>query len=87
MYKVIDINTFGTYALKKVYLPDEQAKRSIENEVSIWKKLGEHENIVKFVDASMIKENGGTHALILCELCTQGTIFDLLQKYNGQLSE
>ena len=49
--------------------------------------LGEHENIVKFVDAGYIKENDNLYMLILCELCTQGTLFDLLQKYNGKLTE
>ncbi|CDW82759.1 UNKNOWN [Stylonychia lemnae] len=44
------------------------------------KLMGEHENIVKFVDANVLKENDGTYILILSELCSQGTLFDLLQK-------
>jgi len=87
VYKVTDVNTFATFALKKIAVTSNEHRVNVENEIKIWKKLGDHENIVKFVDASVIKDNNGTYVLILCELCTQGTLFDLLQKFNGKLSE
>jgi len=39
------------------------------------------------VDASITEERGTPCMLVLCELCPEGTLFDLLQKYNGKLSE
>ena len=55
----------------------------IKNECQIWKSLSSHPNIVTFVDA---KQNGDS-INILSELCTDGTLLDLLEKYNGKLSE
>eukprot|EP00347_Sterkiella_histriomuscorum_P002274 403368786 len=72
VYQVSDVNTYAQYALKKL---------------AITRQLGEHENIVRFIDASMIKDGTGSYIMILSELCTQGTLFDVLTKYDGKLSE
>jgi serine/threonine protein kinase len=55
----------------------------IKNECTIWKELSGHPNIVTFVDA----KQSGDSINILSELCRDGTLLDLLEKYNGKLSE
>ena len=59
----------------------------IKNEVAVWKKVSEsgHANIVRFIDAKQDPSNNNIN--ILSELCTGGTLLDLLEKYNGKLSE
>jgi serine/threonine protein kinase len=42
---------------------------------------------VKLIEASYCKEGDSLYMNILCELCESGTLFDLLAKYNGKLSE
>ena len=43
--------------------------------------------MVEFTDAQQVKSNEGGVIYILCELCSGGTILDLLEKYNGKLTE
>jgi serine/threonine protein kinase len=59
----------------------------IKSEVDVWKTLSQKNspNIVKFHEAHMDRENNC--ALILSELCSGGTLFDLLEKYNGKMTE
>lgn len=42
---------------------------------------------MKLIDAAYTKEGDSLYMNILCELCEQGTLFDLLAKYDGKLSE
>ena len=43
--------------------------------------------MVKMVAAQKVEEKGNQVFLILSEFCAEGTLFDLLNKYQGQLSE
>lgn len=49
--------------------------------------MSDSENIVKIIDSQYLKENDSLYMMVLCELCEEGTLFDLLSKYNGKLSE
>jgi len=53
----------------------------------LWKRVSEsnHPNIVTFVDAKHDAPNNCIN--IVSELCAGGTLLDLLEKYNGKLSE
>ena len=53
----------------------------------MWRQINDNENIVKLVDSQYHKEGGSLYMMILCELCENGTLFDLISKYNGKLSE
>jgi serine/threonine protein kinase len=55
----------------------------ITNEVNIWKQLSGHDNIVTLHAAGMNNQQVN----IVNELCTEGTLFDLLVKYGGTLKE
>ena len=74
-------------ALKKIYLGDSSNKKAIDNEISHWRRLGSHPNVVQFFASDMITEGGAQHCLILCELCTGGHLLDLLEKNGGVLKE
>ena len=50
-------------------------------------QLGDHPNIVKYYAHTLINENECHTMLILCELCTGGTLIDLLERYNYKLAE
>ena len=49
----------------------------------IWKQISSHKNIISIFNV----EQQNDCVLIICELCTGGTLFDLIMKYNGKLSE
>ena len=83
VYQVSDSNTGQQYALKKVVLHNKETLKIIKNECTIWKEVSNHTNIVTFVDA----KQQGDSIHILSELCSDGTLLDLLEKYNGKLSE
>jgi serine/threonine protein kinase len=51
------------------------------------KKLGNHTNIVKFIDVARIVEEGTPHYMVLSELCSNGHLIDLLDKFKGKLNE
>lgn len=59
----------------------------IKNEIKLWSNLSKsgHANIISFFDA---KHNPNENCInILNELCSGGTLLDLLEKYNGKLTE
>lgn len=87
VYKVRDASSGEEFALKKVNISNGETLRVIKNEIKIWKECSStnHPNIVKFVDASQDRENNCIY--ILSELCSGGTLFDILEKYDGKMSE
>ena len=69
--------------MKKMNIQSREVMKVIQNEIKTWKQINGNANIVRFVDA---KQQGET-VYILSELCSGGTILDLLEKYDGKLSE
>lgn len=59
----------------------------MRNEVKIWKAINNHPNIVTFIDAAIHKTSEGSYLYILSEYCDEGHLLDLLESYNGVLSE
>lgn len=53
----------------------------------MWSTLSKsgHPNIIKFIDAKQDVNNNCIN--ILNELCSGGTLLDLLEKYDGKLTE
>lgn len=85
MNKVTDELSGEEFALKKVIIQNKSLSPLIQEEVKIWKRVNGHSNIVRFVDVQ--HDVQANCVFILSELCTGGTLFDLLLKYNGKLSE
>lgn len=86
VYKAIDLATNKEYAVKKSLCQSPELLEMAEQEINIMKSLPIHDNIVQYYD-SIIKNQSGTQvAMIVMELCTGGTLVNLLEKYNGVLS-
>ena len=59
----------------------------MRKEVQIWRTINNHPNIVTFVDAAIHKTSEGSYLYILSEYCDEGHLLNLLETYNGCLSE
>ncbi|CDW85463.1 protein kinase domain containing protein [Stylonychia lemnae] len=89
VYRVHELNDPSKkYALKQIRILDGKLQKMVKSEVELWRKLGTHQNIVRFIESQQTKNPDGTSdMLILCELCTGGTIIDFVEKRNQVLSE
>lgn len=70
-------------------MKDKETEKTMKNEVKIWRELHDHPNIVKFIDAALIKseDDNSKYIYILSEYCPDGHLLDLLEKYKGRLNE
>lgn len=85
-----DLATNREYALKRMFAGDEEASRSILQEVSVLKKLSGHPNVIDFIAAASIEKGQSGHGkseyLLLTELCPGGPLVDILQQRSTHLS-
>ncbi|XP_059472431.1 cyclin-G-associated kinase isoform X2 [Neocloeon triangulifer] len=82
-----DMNTGKEYALKRMMAADEEANRNIAQEISILKKLNGHANVIQFMIAHQIEKSRTSHGMteyqIVTELCTGGSLIDVLNVRAG----
>ena len=53
--------------------------------MQIWRQVNGHENIVNVLEAQVKQTSNGVHQVsIVSELCTEGTLFDLIVKFGGK---
>ena len=57
-----------------------------EREVEIWREIGKHANIVSFIQAE-IKPEPQPEVMIVNELCTGGTLYQLIASQKTPLNE
>lgn len=85
-----DLSTNKEYALKRMFAADEEASKSILQEVSVLKKLTGHPNVIDFIAAAAIEKSQSGHSkseyLLLTELCPGGPLVDILQQRTTPLS-
>jgi AP2-associated kinase len=62
---------------------DKDQLINIKNEIENWKRINNHNNIVKLIEY----EINDTCVYILMELCTEGTLLDLINNRTGAMSE
>ncbi|PAV73491.1 hypothetical protein WR25_26656 isoform B [Diploscapter pachys] len=68
------------FAIKRQLASDEQMKMAVIQEIRIMKELSGHPSIIRFVQAAQMKgERGGTEFMIVMELCTGGSVADLIK--------
>lgn len=53
----------------------------IQNEVKLWKQINNHRNIITIHGVEQAHDS----VMILADLCTGGTLFDLIMKYDGKM--
>lgn len=82
-----DISTGKEYALKRLLAADEARKRNVIQEINILKKLTGHSNIIQYLSTSVLEKNqtshGQTEYLLVTELCSGGSLVDILKSLNG----
>lgn len=85
-----DLSSNREYALKRMFAGDEEASRSILQEVNVLKKLSGHPNVIDFIAAAAIEKGQSGHGkseyLLLTELCPGGPLVDVLQQRTTDLS-
>ena len=89
VYAVTDTSTGQKYALKQINAQTEEQRQLITNEMQVWRQVSHHENIVTVYEAQIKQTSPGMHQIsIVSELCTEGTLFDLIVRFGGKgLSE
>jgi AP2-associated kinase len=88
IYKVRDAMTGEIFALKKMICQNSERLATAKNEISILKSLPDHPNLMKYYDSQIVQTNDGHIAYILIEFCAEGSLFDLMTKYEStKLSE
>ncbi|CAB3361786.1 Hypothetical predicted protein [Cloeon dipterum] len=82
-----DVNTGKEYALKRMMAADEEANKNINQEINILKKLNGHANVIQFMIAHQIEKSRTPHGMteyqIVTELCTGGSLIDVLNLRAG----
>ena len=86
VYKAVDLNTGSEYAVKKSLCQSSELLAMAQREINIMKSLPAHDNIVRYYDSLVTVQSNTQIVLIVMELCTGGTLVNLLEKYNGVLS-
>ena len=82
VYEVSD-NRGNKYALKKMNILSETQYKQIKKEIQIWKQISNNKNIVKIIDYSSNEKEVD----ILMELCTEGSLLDYINNYEGNINE
>ncbi|CAD5112095.1 DgyrCDS1335 [Dimorphilus gyrociliatus] len=84
VYEAVDNKSGKEYALKRLLAADDEKCKAIVREITFFKKLSGHPNIVKFMNAASIGKNDSGHGqaeyLLLTELCTGGQLVDVINK-------
>ncbi|CAK9818295.1 Cyclin-G-associated kinase [Anthophora quadrimaculata] len=85
VFAVEDINTGKEYALKRLIAVDEDANKSIMQEIETLKRLSGHSNIIQYLHAQRIEreDRKGYEYLLVTELCPGGTVADILRSLSA----
>lgn len=81
VFAVEDVNTGKEYALKKLVAVDEEANRSVLQEIETLKAVSGHSNIIQFLCVHRIEreDRKSCEYLLVTEYCPGGTIADILR--------
>jgi AP2-associated kinase len=86
IYRAVDAGSNAEWALKKIICQSQERLLLAQAEVAVLRRLPVHPNLVRYVDSSQGSESGTAVVYILMELCKEGTLINLLERYNGQLT-
>ncbi|KAF9165750.1 hypothetical protein DFQ26_009432 [Actinomortierella ambigua] len=71
----------STVVVKRIAVADKERLAIVNNEIETMKRLGQHKNIVEYMDSTMGKlEGGGYEVLILMENCAGGPVIDIMNR-------
>ena len=79
-----DINSKQQFALKRVICMTDQAYQAALLEKNIYEEIPQSEHIVGYYGGITLKHEGRTVVVTLMQLCSNGNLFDLLEKMQGK---
>lgn len=71
-----DVRTGATYALKRMFMTNEEQSSALQREVELMARLPRHKNIIGYIDSAAEHRE----YLILMELSTGGSVFHLMNE-------
>jgi AP2-associated kinase len=76
-------------AVKKITIQTVDSLKDVEKEIEIMTSLiPPHENIIRVIDAEISKSKHGNEAFIVMELCTGGSLVDLMnERFTNRFTE
>ena len=83
IYKIQSVSDEKFFALKKINIQSSNHKKQIKREIKIWKELSKFGNIVELIDFEFTEN----HAYVVMELCEEGSLLDLVNNHEGNISE
>ncbi|KAL6259571.1 hypothetical protein P5V15_009489 [Pogonomyrmex californicus] len=85
VFAVEDVATGKEYALKRLIAVDEDANRTVIQEIDTLKRLSGHPNIIQFLYAQRLEreDRKGYEYLVVTELCPGGTVADILRNVSA----
>jgi len=82
VFKVRDLESSQSLALKRLIVADRETKEEVENEIRILQMLQPHPHVMKFINFGIIQ--GNTY-LLLTEFCGCGSLVDIKLPINNSL--
>ena len=83
IYKIQSVSDEKFLALKKINIQSPNHKKQIKREIKIWKELSKYGNIVELIDYEFTEK----HAYVVMEYCEEGSLLDLVNNHEGNISE
>ncbi len=83
IFKIQALENEKEYALKRISIQSQSHLKQIKREIKYWKELSKYENIVEMKDFEFTQRN----AYIVMELCTEGSLMDFVNNYEGLIPE
>ncbi|XP_076300250.1 cyclin-G-associated kinase [Lasioglossum baleicum] len=85
VFAVEDVNTGKEYALKRLIAVDEEANKTIVQEIETLKRLTGHQNIIQYLYAQRLEreDRKGYEYLLVTEYCPGGTVADILRNISS----
>jgi len=88
VYSVQDVNSGEAFAMKRMLCQDRESCDIAEKEITMMRLLKGHPNIINFIAASKRENTQSSHRateyFILMDLCTGGSLIDLIRRRNGR---
>ncbi|VWU50851.1 serine/threonine protein kinase, putative [Hepatocystis sp. ex Piliocolobus tephrosceles] len=87
VYLARDMNTNKLYIIKKTICQTKEQLKQANSEITIFKTLPIHKNIVQYFGSNVIKENNFRIVIILLEYCENGNLLNILEKNKDKIKE
>ena len=80
-FQATDVSTGEEFALKKMICGDKESYEIARKEARVMQQLAPHPNIVQLHATSEVQGSGGTEVYFLMDLCTGGTLYNIMERF------